>query len=415
MTGQHPDKKSERTKVLPDGWRWVKLGEVCKIKGGKRLPSGTNFAEHATPYPYIRVVDFQNGTVKLDDLKHLDEETHKQIKRYIIDRDDVYISIAGSIGIAGVITDSLHGANLTENAARLIIQDKGTLLRDFLALLLRSPIGQESIKLRTNTVGQPKLALERISTIEILLPPLPEQKRIVEILNEQMGAIEKARKAIEAQLEAAKTLPASYLRAVFNSSEAQQWPRKKLKEVGHFDSGGTPSKENANYWDGDIPFVTGADITDFYITKNNARAFLTYEGLTSGKTAICNEGTLLLVTRTRVGRVGIAKETMGASQDLSPYNCGPNLIPEYVCRYLINISSELLSGCRGATIQGLTRDFISALEMPYPPLIKQQRIAIQLSEQMASTEKLRQSLESQLAAINALPAVLLRRAFSGEL
>ena len=65
----------------------------------------------------------------------------------------------------------------------------------------------------------------------IPLPPLPEQKRIAAILNEQIAQVEKARKATEQQLEAAKAIPFAYLRSVFNSPEAQKWPKRKLGEV----------------------------------------------------------------------------------------------------------------------------------------------------------------------------------------
>lgn len=121
--------KIETTQVVPDrvslpsDWLLVRLGDVCTVKGGKRLPAGTDFAKSVTPFPYIRVVDFSNGTVRTDALKYLEAHTQKQIERYIISRDNLYISIAGSIGIVGVVPDELDGANLTENAARLIILD----------------------------------------------------------------------------------------------------------------------------------------------------------------------------------------------------------------------------------------------------------------------------------------------------
>ena len=136
------------------------------------------------------------------------------------------------------------------------------------------------------------------------------------------------------------------------------WRWEKLSKLGRFESGGTPAKENADYWGGDIPFVTGADITEIFISSKNARSFLTRKGLLSGKTAICKPDTVLVVTRTRVGRIGIAAEEMGASQDLSPFICDKDLFPEYLCRYLHSISETLLENCRGATIQGLTREVL---------------------------------------------------------
>ena len=208
--------KGQVGEKLPKGWKFIKLGDLCLVKGGKRLPANTDFASKKTSFPYIRVVDFDAGTVSLNNLKYLEEETHLKIARYVINRGDVYISIAGTIGIVGTIPDLLHGANLTENAAKLVVKELNVLCRDYLARFLQSPVGQQAIKLRTNIVGQPKLALERIATIEIPLPPLPEQKRIVGILSDRLSTIDKARAATEAQLQAINALPAALLRQAFN-------------------------------------------------------------------------------------------------------------------------------------------------------------------------------------------------------
>lgn len=191
------------------------------------------------------------------------------------------------------------------------------------------------------------------------------------------------------------------------------WRWVRLGKSGRFDSGGTPSKSDPAFWGGNIPFVTGADITDLYISAQHARAFLTEKGLLSGRTAICQPGTVLLVTRTRVGRVGIASKVMGASQDLSPYICGPDLYPEFVARYIQSISDYLIENCRGATIQGLTRDFVNKLQIPLPPLPEQRRIAAILNEQIAAVDQARAAVEAQLAAAQALPAAYLRQVFDG--
>jgi type I restriction enzyme S subunit len=196
-------------------WKLVKLGELCEVKGGKRLPAGTDFAKTVTAYPYIRVLDFETGTVNTSNLKYLDESTQRQIARYIIKRDDVYISIAGSIGIVGVIPDELDGANLTENAARLVIRDKKHLDRDYLARFLQSGAGRDAIKLRTNFVGQPKLALERIATIEIPLAPYEQQKQIGVQLGEQTIITAQACDKLQDQLDSINKLPAALLRQAF--------------------------------------------------------------------------------------------------------------------------------------------------------------------------------------------------------
>ncbi len=189
------------------------------------------------------------------------------------------------------------------------------------------------------------------------------------------------------------------------------WRWVKLGEAGIFESGGTPSKEKPEYWNGDVPFVTGADITKLYIDKSFARAFLTKEGLNSGKTAICQEDTVLIVTRTGVGRVGIAKEKMGISQDITGFRCNPDLYPPYLVKYLHNISGYLVNNSRGATIQGLTRDFIDNILVPLPTIHEQKIIVNDLLQRLDLVEKARAAAQARLEAAKALPAAYLREVF----
>ena len=189
------------------------------------------------------------------------------------------------------------------------------------------------------------------------------------------------------------------------------WRWVRLGEIGSFEAGGTPSKAVDDYWGGDIPFVTGADITELLVTRDSARAFLTEAGVGSGKTVICRPNTILLVTRTGVGRAGIATELMCASQDITAFLCGSELEPEYVCRYLISIAAFLVGNSRGATIQGLTREFVINLDIPLPPLDEQRRIAGVLREQMASVGKACAAAKTRLETIRQLPLAYYREEF----
>uniref|UniRef100_UPI00145F138D restriction endonuclease subunit S n=1 Tax=Candidatus Roseilinea sp. NK_OTU-006 TaxID=2704250 RepID=UPI00145F138D len=166
---------------LPAHWQVVRLGEVAEVKGGKRLPKGDKFAEFATPHPYIRVVDFKNSSIDMSNLKFVTEGQHRLLRRYIITKEDVYISIAGTIGLVGTIPDDLDGAHLTENAARLVI-DKNKIDQLFTVYALTSEQGQEQINTRATKTSQPKLALTRIKEIPFPLPPLSEQRAIACIL-----------------------------------------------------------------------------------------------------------------------------------------------------------------------------------------------------------------------------------------
>src|SRR5207253_999625 len=80
-------------------------------------------------------------------------------------------------------------------------------------------------------VGLRHVTRKEVDALAIPLPPLVQQRRIVAILSEQLAAVERARAAAEAQLEAAKALPMAYSRAVFTSPENKEWPCKPLRDL----------------------------------------------------------------------------------------------------------------------------------------------------------------------------------------
>ena len=164
--------------LIPADWRIRRLSEVAEVKGGKRLPKGASFADEDTGLPYIRIVDFRDRTVDSYQIKYLRPETHKVIRRYTIRSSDIYISIAGTIGLVGIVPCVLDGANLTENAAKITIFNYQLLSQHVLLAFLVSRAGQAQIYRRINALGQPKLALQRINTISIPLPSICEQRTI---------------------------------------------------------------------------------------------------------------------------------------------------------------------------------------------------------------------------------------------
>jgi type I restriction enzyme S subunit len=162
---------------IPAGWIWAHVKDVAIVQGGKRLPNGVALLQTPTPHIYIRVTDMKNGTVLETGLMYLSPEVQRQISRYTINKEDLYITIAGTIGDIGVIPDSLDGQNLTENAAKIVFR---ILDKRFLQLALSSDFVQAQFLEKTKQMAQPKLALKRIAGAKFCLPPLNEQYRIVD-------------------------------------------------------------------------------------------------------------------------------------------------------------------------------------------------------------------------------------------
>jgi type I restriction enzyme S subunit len=199
---------------LPSHWRWTTVGSVGRVKGGKRLPAGHRYAAERTPYPYVRVTDFLDFGIDTSGLQFLSEPTHREIERYTISASDVYISIAGSIGLVGQMPAHLNNTNLTENAAKI------TSLKDieakYLVYWLASPIGRQLIAKSTIATTQSKLALFRIEKLPVPLPPLDEQRRIVVEVDRRLSIVREVEAAVDANLKRAQALRQATLGKAFN-------------------------------------------------------------------------------------------------------------------------------------------------------------------------------------------------------
>ncbi len=179
---------------IPDSWKWVYLKEVMSVYGGKRIPAGRKLIKENTGHIYIRVSDMKDGTVLDTDIHYVPNDIYPQIKNYVISKEDIYITVAGTIGRVGIIPEQFDNANLTENANKLVVY---SLSKKYVMYLMSSSVIQNQITDATTKVGQPKLAIMRIEDMIIPIPPLKEQHRIVAKIEELLPYVDRYALAYE--------------------------------------------------------------------------------------------------------------------------------------------------------------------------------------------------------------------------
>jgi restriction endonuclease S subunit len=187
--------------IIASGSEVVALGDLCWVRGGKRLPKGDAYAAEPTPHRYLRVTDFTSGEIDANRLPFLTEETQRQIARYTVATNDIVISIAGSIGRLALIEADVADANLTENAAKLVARDVDKYDPAYLLAALRSPAAQSQISALTGQVTIGKLALYRIEKTVVPLPTLVEQQRFAGVARKVRGVLRRKHSHL-AQLDA---------------------------------------------------------------------------------------------------------------------------------------------------------------------------------------------------------------------
>ena len=214
---------------IPENWCWCRLGDICLVKGGKRIPAGCTLTDIDTGHKYIRVADMKNGSVIVENVKYITDEIHDKIKAYKISKDDVYITVAGTIGDSGIIPDELDNANLTENADKLVLFNG--INKYCLHFFLSSGFFQEQISDAITKVGQPKLAIIRIQNFLLPLPPLAVQNAIVAKLEQVLPLVDAYENAILQKEELKSALPDKVKKAILQEAITgkltEQWRKQK--------------------------------------------------------------------------------------------------------------------------------------------------------------------------------------------
>lgn len=209
------------------------ISEIADVRGGKRLPKGEKTTPTPTGYPYISVKDFSDsGTIDTTNVRFISFDTFRKISRYTISIDDVYISIAGTIGRSGIIPSSLDGANLTENACRLILSP--SIMNRFVYWATRSSRFQRDMHKSTRTTAQPKLALSRLKMIHVPVPPVEIQKEIAKRLETVSGETSAFRRNCNKKLESLQVLRQTLLHHAFTGrlTSDENVIERELEEAG---------------------------------------------------------------------------------------------------------------------------------------------------------------------------------------
>ena len=392
-----------RNMQVPSGWRLVRLEDVAEVAFS---PVDKKSIDGEIPVRLCNYTDvFYNRRIVPDMDFMAATATDAEYTKWSLHQGDVIFTkdseTPDEIGVPAYVSETLPDVLCGYHLALARPKDK-FVDGAFLSEMLASRSSARQFARIANGVTRFGLTLNATRSLPILIPPLTEQRAIAAVLD----SIDETIEHTEAVITATERLRESLLHELLThgvpgwhtewkevrgiGTIPADWKVARLGDVADFQQGGTPSKSTAEYWGGDIPFVTGADLREFRIGRNSARSFLTTKGLNSGATVICRPGALLLATRTRVGLTGIAKEIMGASQDITLLRANDLADPFYLCRFLMSHASLLQRRSRGTTIQGVSRADIASLPILLPPLPEQRAIAAVLDSIDEAIEQVHQ-------------------------
>lgn len=400
---------------IPSGWQLLKLSKILEtLESGSRPKGGAQGITSGVPS--ISAEHMTNfGTFDFSNIRYVPREFYNSMNRGHIKKEDILIVKDGATtGKTCFVDENFPFTEAVCNEHVFICRPRRSIAKPkFLFYYVWSPEGQYQILQTFQGAAIGGINQRFVDMMNIPLPPLAEQKRITAILNEQMAAVEQARQAAQARLEAAQALPPAYLRQIFpqpGQPLPSGWKLMILENVCEIISGQHILEADYNQDGEGIGYLTGP--ADFgrikpLITKWSEKPRVTCEP----------SDVLVTVKGAGVGKVNLSPDEPVAIgrqlMALRPHSSSLNRI--FLFYFLLTCFDHFQENALGATVPGLDREDLKSLQVPLPSIFEQQRLVNVLNQQMIAIEQASQAAKEQLQEINALPAALLRRAFNGEL
>ena len=407
---------------MKNAWHTKTLGDVCKTiqDGAHESPQKQFDAPAEGRFLYITSKNIRTNYLDLDDVSYVERDFH----------DRIYPRCQPRIGDVLLTKDGANTGNVTLNtidepfsllSSVCLIKTNPTELKPaFLCYYLQSPNGLKSVTGQMTGAAIKRIILRDIKLATIPLPPLPEQQRIVGILDEAFEAIARATANAERNLQNARALFESHLQSVF-TKRGNGWVEKPLGDLATFRNGINYTKDskgerikivgvrnfqknfNAPLDDLDTVTIDG-ELNEFDSLRQDDIL------------AVRSNGNIELIGRCiLVGEVTDKISHSGFTIRIRLTNC--SVIPKYVCHFMKSASTRklLTEGGTGTNIKSLNQGMLSGLVIPFPSIATQKTLVKQIESLSEETQRLESIYQQKLAALDELKKSLLHQAFSGQL
>ncbi|MCK6610739.1 MAG: restriction endonuclease subunit S [Bacteroidia bacterium] len=397
---------------MKQGWEIKKLGEVCDFQNGFAFQSKT-YKESGLPI--LRITNIQNDEIDTKELVFFDIKDYKvNLDRFKVYQGDLLIAMSGATTGKLGINNSETVFYLNQRVGKFI--PKKQLNKSFLYYFLTTKV-EESLRIAAGA-AQPNLSTEQINNFQIPLPPLPEQQRIVSILDDCFAAIDKAKTNAEQNLKNAKELFESYLQGVFENGS---WETKKWGELCDFVRGpfGGSLKKNVFKDSGYVVYEQKHAIHDHF---NQLRYFIDEEKFNEMKRFELFPGDIIMsCSGVTLGRVAVVPDGIPKgiiNQALLKLTPKKNVSVHFIKYWLrSNIFQKIIfdySG--GAAIPNVpSAKILKDIKIPCPSLKEQERIVNEIETVLNESKRLENIYEQKIADLEELKKSILQKVFSGEL
>lgn len=399
-------------------WPTKKLGEVCNLlTDGDWIESKDQDLGGE-----IRLV--QTGNVGLGvfldkntKARHINQKTFENLNCKEIYPGDILISrLPEPVGRACILPD-LNSRMITAVDCAIVRVDESIINKNFLLTFLCSTGYFNQLQDHLTGTTRKRISRTNLSKIEVPLPPLEEQKRIVEVLEEKLGAVKEAIQFRQNAIADTEKILTTKLTEIFDN---QIEKKVKIKDVSVVKTGGTPAKSNQEYWSGVIPWVSPKDMKSWEI--EDALDHISKKAVDETSANVIPKNSILVVVRSGILKhtlpVSIARSEVSFNQDIKAIVPNTKVVLPLYLAYWIKGHQKLIleEGIKkGVTVQSFEGKYLENFQVALPSLQTQEKIVQELDALTEEITKLRKQQDAQLTDLKSLERAYLHEAFSGEL
>ncbi len=378
---------------VPEGWSLPQAVEICeRISVGIVVKPKDYYVPEGEGTRAFRSANVREGYVEDENWVYISDEGNQKNKKSILKADDILVVRTGYPGTACVVPPKYAGSNCIDVIFARPDQSKVT--SKYLCAFTNSEHGRRQVLDGQGGLAQQHFNVGSYKRLLLPLPPLPEQKKIAKILSTWDRAIEVVEGLIENSQAQKKALMQQLLTAKKRLPGFDgEWEVSSIKSMGNTSSGGTPSSDNEEYWDGEILWATPTDITALtgkYI-KTTKRT-ITSKGLSSCSARLLPVGSLLICTRATIGYSAIAHKPICTNQGFKNLTPNSSFAVEYLYYLFQHFKHEFIRYACGSTFLELSKGDFEKRQFLIPKKNEQTAIATILSDADRETELLTQQL-----------------------
>jgi type I restriction enzyme S subunit len=346
---------------MREGWSETNLEGIAEYINGYPFKPA-DLGENGVPVIRIRQL--------LDPNEPVDRTETETPERCLLRDGDIVFSWSGTLAVR---IWNRGPAKLNQHLFR-VIEKKGV-YKGIIPLILDHAI--EELEEKSHGTTMKHITKQTLLPHKVLLPPLPEQKRIVDLISSVDSYIE----SLQQQLESAKRSRNAVLHELLTAG-GDGWVEMPLGSVVSIVNGGTPSTKNEDFWGGSVVWITTTELTAFDGKRvNTSKRTITADGLSNGPAKLVRAGTTLVGTTATIGTCAIADCELTFNQQISGLiPLDKNLDDNYLF-YWIQHSKPILEGlAAGTSFKRISTSVLKTVSIQFPPIGDQQKIAELISQ-----------------------------------